>query len=122
MLRQRVTQQRVEGRDDEDRAPPKPFRSSLRSTVVINVHLLLASGCGLTAWAIWPKAPEWWGLGFLSIILTISAIGMLAAAIRTMMAAYDRESAVAEYMAQGGKAKSSRLASAEDLKSAGMLE
>lgn len=122
MLVRRTTQDKAEGLEEGQSSAPKPFRSSLRSTIDINAKLLVATGCGLTAWVIWPNEPEWWSLGFLSIILTCGAIGSLAGAVHTMVAAYTRESTITEYMAQGGKAKSSRLATADDLKSAGMLE
>jgi hypothetical protein len=47
----------------------KPFQSNFRSTAAINVNLLAATGCGFSAWAVWPSSVEWWGFGVVSILL-----------------------------------------------------
>lgn len=111
-----------EDRNAADGVAPSLFRSSFRSTIAINADLLMATGCGFVAWAIWPDEPEWWGLGLMSIMLGISAVGCLGRAIRSMAAVYSRDKTVAKYMAQGGETKSSRLATADDLTHAGMLD
>lgn len=98
------------------------FRTGAGAIVRINVHLLTAFGCGFVAWATWPTAPEWWGLGIISIIFGIGAFGEFIRALRLIGSLYNKERVVADYMAQGGKPKSSRLASLDDLKRAGMLD
>lgn len=100
----------------------KPFRSSLRSVVAINLHLLTAAGCGFFAWAIWPRSPEWWGLGVLAVLLGITAIFALAKALGEAVALWRKERVLAAYLAQGGPARPSRLATVEDLRRAGMLD
>jgi hypothetical protein len=121
-MARRKTPKSPEDRNAADGVAPSLFRSSFRSTIAINADLLMATGCGFVAWAIWPDEPEWWGLGLMSIMLGISAVGCLGRAIRSMAAVYSRDKTVAKYMAQGGEAKSARLATADDLTHAGMLD
>lgn len=116
------TPQSPDDRHAADGAVSSLFRSSFRSTAAINIDLLMATGCGFVAWAIWPDEPEWWGLGMISIILGLSAVAGFARAVRSMAAAYSRDKTIAKYMAQGSKTKSSRLATADDLNRAGMLD
>lgn len=121
-MARRISHQAPDDRDAPGGGAPTPFRSSFRSTIDINANLLMASGCGFVAWTIWPQEPEWWGLGAMSIILWVGAVGGLAKAVRLMAAVYGKDRAMADYMAQGGKPKSSRLATADDLNRAGMLD
>ena len=100
----------------------KPFRTPLRSVVEINFNLLLAAGCGYVAWVIWPQEPEWWGLGVIGTILALAAVGGVMKALRLMMAVHAKDRAIADYLAQGGSPRSSRLATKDDLKDAGMLD
>lgn len=82
-------------------------------------------GCvvfGWASWTLWPTNPEWWGLGVLSVMLGLAAIGSLANAIGTMIGRYRREREIYRYLAQGGGPKSARLASLDDLRRAEMIE
>ena len=100
----------------------KPYRSSVTAIVGINMHLLLAFACGFTAWAIWPQTPEWWGLGVFSVILGVGAFVGTIKAIRAMASLYAKQRVIAEYMAQGGKPKSSAMASTDKMRQAGMID
>jgi hypothetical protein len=101
----------------------QPFRRGGFGTVVtVNIQLLVASACGLGSWAIWPTKPEWWGLGVISIMLGMAAVGGLANAVKAIVESYRRERVIADYMAQGAAPKSARLATTEQLRKAGMVE
>lgn len=91
----------------------KPFQSSFGSKIQINFKLLGASIFGVSAWALWPSNPEWWGLGVVAIILGLGAVGLLVEALRAMAKLYSRDKAMAEFLAQGNKPKSSALVSDE---------
>jgi hypothetical protein len=100
----------------------KPFQSNFRSIVAINVNLLTSFACGFAAWAIWPSSPLWWGLGVLSIMLGLSALVGIGKALGLMAALYNKDRIINEYTTQGGKPKSDRITSNEDLIRAGMLD
>lgn len=100
----------------------KAFRSSARSVVSINIHLLMSAGCAAIAWAIWPQAPEWWGLGVISIILAGGAFVGLIKALREMTALHRKTRALDDYTARGGAPKPARMANLSDLERAGMLD
>jgi len=88
----------------------------------INAHLLMSFACGFIAWAIWPQSAEWWGLGLIAIILCVGAIGEFIRAVKLMIARHGRDVALVDYEAQGGRPKSSRMVSTDDLRRAGMLD
>lgn len=94
--------------------------STLGATITINVKLLCAFGLGWVSWAIWPTAPEWWGLGLLSILAGLAALQAAIDAIRTMLQVQKREKTLLEYLAQGSVPKSSEMASGRRLDDAGM--
>ncbi len=100
----------------------KPFQSGGTSTLRINIHLLTAFGCGFAAWAMWPRSIEWWGLGVLSMLCGATAIIETVKALRLMASRRNKERALADYAALGGKPKSSRLASNDDLRRWGMVD
>jgi hypothetical protein len=100
----------------------KRVRSSPRSIIRINGLLLLAFGCGYIAWAIWPQSVEWWGLGFISILLGIGAATLVVSAVTEAGALHRKESEISGYLARGGAPKPSRMATTGDLKRAGMLD
>lgn len=99
-----------------------PHESSRTTVIGINLNLVVASLCGIGAWAIWPTTPEWWGLGVMSIMLGMACAGGVVNALKAMSALYHRERVIADYMAQGGAPKSARLATTEQLRQAGMVE
>lgn len=84
--------------------------------VRINGHLLACVICGVGAYLIWPTSIEWWGFGFLSIVLGICAFKSLVRAFRLMR----KLKRFADYEADRAKPKSATLASAEALRKAGM--
>lgn len=98
------------------------FRRSLGTVLTVNVQLLLASASGFAAWAVWPQDPKWWGFGVASVMCGMGAVAGVANAFSAMMEFYQKERALADYLAQGGSPKSAELASQKRLKDAGMLE
>lgn len=106
-------------------APPTPamMRAANTGAVIgINVQFLLAGICGLAAWNLWPASPEWWGLGVMSVMLGMAAFASVAGAVRAMTTLYQKDRAIAEYLAQGGAPKTARLATLDDLVRAGMID
>lgn len=99
-----------------------PFRRNLGTIVTVNVQLLLATAFGFAAWAVWPDDPKWWGFGIASVICGMGAVAGVLNALSAMTELYNKERALAEYLAQGGSPKSAELASQKRLKEAGMLE
>lgn len=99
-----------------------PFRSSFRTIVAINVHLLTATGCAAIAWSIWPSAPEWWGLGVLSVLFGVTSVSALVKALGGMIALTRKDRVLHDYMARGGEPTPARMATPSDLKRAGMLD
>ncbi len=97
-------------------------RQDAHPTAAVNGGLFAACLFGTGAWMMWPSSLQWWGLGFLSIMLGMGAVAGLAGAIKAMVARYLREREIYRYLSQGGGPKSARLASDADLKRAGMIE
>jgi len=75
----------------------------------------------VAGWWIWPVSSKWWGFVIISILLILSALLFLIGALRAMGRIYRRDRAWAEYMALGGKPKSSKMASYEALRKAGVI-
>lgn len=98
------------------------LKTPFNSTLAINGHLFLAAMQGITAASIWPKSPEWWGLGLLSILLVLSALANLIAALRKMNKVFAREKEVSRLAATSRAPEPSDLASHETLKAAGMID
>lgn len=94
--------------------------STLGATIAINVKCLAACGFGWAAWAIWPETPQWWGLGFTSILLSLGAATLVLDAIKLMVRVYTREKALRAYLALGHAPKSAEMASPDQLDKAGM--
>ncbi|MBN9039337.1 MAG: hypothetical protein J0H53_25010 [Rhizobiales bacterium] len=99
----------------------RPHSRNIGAIIGINARLLMSCVCGIGAWAVWPTTPEWWGLGVMSVMLGLGAVGGVADALRAMSDLYQRDKAIADMMAQGGPPKSARLVTREDLKRAGMI-
>jgi len=97
-----------------------PYQSSFGSIVQINFKLLIAFSFTFVGWWIWPDTALGWGWGFLATCLFLSALGLFIEAIKTMTKLYVRDCAIAKYTAQGGKTKSSEMASDDILDNAGM--
>lgn len=98
------------------------IRSSPGSIIRINGLLLLAFGWGFTAWAIWPQMVEWWGLGFISIILGFGAATFVVSALKEAGALYRKEREISRYLAKGSAPKPSRMATTDDLRRARMFD
>ena len=96
------------------------YQGRTGTALQINLKLLMSALFMFTAWGIWPSSPEWWGFGLISILLVLSAIGMAVKALRAMAKLYARDKALAEYMAQGNRPKTTNLASSDALRKAGM--
>ncbi|GMG84971.1 hypothetical protein LNKW23_41870 [Paralimibaculum aggregatum] len=90
----------------------------------INAKLAGAALMAVTAYAIWPTYPKWWSFGMMSVILALAAVGNVIAAIRQMVALYQREKAIAELTKDAAAPKSARLASDDHdrLREAGVLD
>jgi len=88
----------------------------------INFKLFMSLAFAFSAYWIWPSNPKWWGFGLISIVFVLVAISLLIEALGLMMKLYARDKALREYMAQGNKPKSSKLASSDTLKKAGVID
>ncbi|PCJ82172.1 MAG: hypothetical protein COA52_20230 [Hyphomicrobiales bacterium] len=100
----------------------KAFQDSHGTIYQINIKLLFALTCALIAFYSWPSHPKYWGFGFISICMGLAAIGVAFDALRTMAKLYQRDKTLSKYMAQGNKPKSSKMASLDAMKKAGMIK
>ena len=98
-----------------------PFKRSKSRIWAINSQLLGTALCAFASWVLWPSSYEWWGFGLLSIIMALGSILGLHGAIKAMSALYERDKMIADYEDLGGAPKSSRMASEDQLRDAGML-
>lgn len=94
---------------------------STGTVVGINLKLLGATLLAFAAWALWPSSPEWWAFGLLSILIGASASGVLIDALRAMAKLYARDKALVRLMATGAEPRSSKLASDDALRQAGVI-
>ena len=99
-----------------------PYQNTYGTALLINFHLLGSALCAASAYLIWPEAPQWWGFYVVSILLWVGALATLIEALKAMHKLYKRDKALADYMAQGNKPKSSKMASSRALKSAGVID
>lgn len=97
-----------------------PYPSRFGATLTINMKILYACALGWASWLMWPDAPEWRGLGLLSILIALASVFLLLDAVKLMVQLYWREKAVGEYLAQGRAPKSSKMASDAQLEQGGM--
>ena len=88
----------------------------------INVLGLTASLIGATAWSVWPETAEWWGFGVLAILLALGALQLVVQALGTAWRLFEHERAVAVFERHGREARSSQMATLDQLKQAGMLD
>lgn len=101
--------------------PPRPF-SVIGDIIVINAKLAYAVFLVLVAWVIWPSSPEWWGFGFLAIIIMASAVVLAGKALIQAGQLILRDGKTRAYQRLGADPKTSDLASTDDLRRAGMLD
>ncbi|ABS65500.1 hypothetical protein Xaut_0242 [Xanthobacter versatilis] len=97
-----------------------PFPSTFGTTVAINAKLTMASLFGWAAFAMWPGSFDWWGFWLLAGFCAVAAVGLAIEAVRLMVQVYQRERIIEAYLALGGAAKSSEMASDARLRDAGM--
>ncbi|GJE18417.1 hypothetical protein [Methylobacterium marchantiae] len=100
----------------------RAFDRSFGTILAINGHFLMSGLCGGLAWLIWPRTPEWWGLGVFSVFLAFAAMIAFLKAVRAIVGLHGRERAVAEFESLGKSPKSSEMASRDALIRAGMLD
>jgi len=98
------------------------LQHSLTAKLRINGMLLMACLCGFISWFSWPTSIEWWGFGFLSIVMGLNAGILTIKAIGEMITLYSRDKTIAALMAQGAEAKADNLAGDDALKSKGMVD
>ena len=98
------------------------FPDRRQAVFKINRHCLGAALAGAIAWSIWPSTPEWWGLGLVSIILSMQVPIGIIKALKAYIALRQREHAIAAYRAQGAPTKSSAMASRQTMIDAGMID
>ena len=99
-----------------------PSDNSSGATAQINSKLLFAAFCVFTAYICWPTNAKYWGYGIISICMGLASIQLVVDAIKTMNKRYKRNKAYAEIMALGEKPKSSKMASEDALRKAGMFD
>lgn len=97
-------------------------RGNIGAIVGVNMRLLMAVLSAIIAKAVWPTTPEWWGMAVVSVMFGAAAMAGVAGALGGMIGLYRRERELANYMAQGGAPKSAKLADADRLRKAGMVE
>lgn len=98
------------------------FRNTGTTALTVNLNALGCIWCGGIGWLLWPSRPEWWGLGFLSILMWIGAACCLINAAKAFAAMRQREKTIAEFEAIGASLKSAEMASLESLRKAGMID
>lgn len=96
------------------------FRTPISVIIGINAKLLGASLFGFIAWWSWPTSPQWWGFGIVSICTGLAALLLMIEALIAALKDYRRRQVLAAYEAQGGKPKTSDIATPDDLEEAGM--
>ena len=100
----------------------KAFKPSKDVIVTINAKLLFAFSFGVVSYLIWPTSAKWWGLGVISICLSLGSLGLLKEAIKLVAKSRTFEGDQSEFMAQGKQVKSSTLASNERMTRDGVIK
>lgn len=90
--------------------------------VRINGRLLLATGTGIGAWALWPIMLGDWNFGLIVLMLILVTLKMAFEAFGDAIKLYSRDRAVARFLDSARPAKSARLADDADLRRAGMID
>lgn len=96
------------------------FEGSFSTVLQINLKLLYATALAFLAYWVWPTEPHWWAFSFLSLCAGLAAAGLIGSALKSILTLYRRDKAIKDFLAQGSKPKSAKLASDDDLRNAGM--
>lgn len=91
-------------------------------TFKVNLLMLAVLGQGGLAYLLWPSTKEWWMLGFLSIILGAATIATAMRVLHLVWQIYRRDMVFAAFRAKGSDQKSSRMASNDAMRDAGMFD
>ena len=97
-------------------------KTPVSSITKINGHLFLGAVQTMTAVWLWPSSLDWWGLGVLSVLLGLSALAGILAALRDMLTVYTREKEIARFHATSRAPEPSDLADQDALRNAGMID
>lgn len=101
----------------------RPFQRNIGPVVAINTKLLSCALLAGATWYLWPASwLEGWRSGVLAVFAACGAIMSLVQALKAMIQLYTRDRAIAEFQELGAKPKSSRMASHDALKAAGMID
>jgi uncharacterized membrane protein YadS len=98
------------------------LQHSFKAKLRINGMFLMVCLCGVISWVSWPSSIEWWGFGFISIVMGLNTLILIIKAIGEIIALYSRDKSIAALMAQGVEVKADDLAHSDDLKSKGMID
>jgi hypothetical protein len=98
------------------------LQHSFTAKLRINGMFLMACLCGVISWVTWPSSIEWWGFGFISIVMGLNAGILTIKAIGEMITLYGRDKTIAALLAKGTDAKADNLAGDDILKSKGMVD
>lgn len=98
------------------------LQHSFKTKLRINGMFLMACLCGVISWVSWPSSIEWWGFGFVSIVMGLNAAILTIKAIGEIVTVYSRDKTIAALMAQGVDVKADDLAGPNDLRSKGMVD
>lgn len=101
----------------------RPLQRSMGSVVAINMKLLSCALLAGAAWYLWPTSwLEEWRSGVLAVFAAWGTVIAAMQALKAMIALYTRDKAIDEFQAHGLQPKSSKMASHDALKAAGMLD
>lgn len=100
---------------------PDAFPGRAKATFEINARMFGSAACAWVAWMIWPTRPEWWGFGFLSLILWTVALSATIQTVKLIIAVWQRNRAIAAFEADKSAPKSAAVANLQRLKDAGMI-
>ena len=96
------------------------LRNRTGSVVKINKDFLMATLFGWLTWRLWNWDTDFYGAALLAIMFGIVAFGSVLGAVIQIGKLYEREKAIAAYVSQGVKPKTSELAGGDALDKAGM--
>ncbi|XWN32086.1 MAG: hypothetical protein ROR55_02930 [Devosia sp.] len=95
--------------------------NDLGTVWTINGDFAMASIFAILSVGLWPDDPRWFGLKMLSALLALAALLLVIAGLKKIVRAHRRNRIAAEYLAQGGSPKASRMADPDSLRKAGMI-